>query len=146
MQPENTQSNGGLEQLPATPSGQQPERAPVLPGTETRPERQSSAERYEQRAEAQAAAADAAAQSQPVVPVAIPEPTTAVTDDPVATTNDHPVVAADEDLIEKEWVDKAKQIISETHDDPHERSKRINTLQKDYLQKRYGKELGKQSS
>ena len=49
-------------------------------------------------------------------------------------------------VIEKEWVDKAKQIITETHDDPYQRSNRVNQLQKEYLKKRYGKDLGAQAS
>ena len=53
-----------------------------------------------------------------------------------------PLVAADEDLIEKEWVDKAKQIIEQTRDDPHARTQKVNELQRDYLQKRYGKVVG----
>jgi hypothetical protein len=57
-------------------------------------------------------------------------------------TDDNPVVANDDDLIEKEWVDKAKKIIVETKDDPYRREKEIGKLQVDYLRKRYGKELG----
>ena len=57
-------------------------------------------------------------------------------------SDDAPAEAADEDLIEKEWVDKAKQIIAETKEDPHEREKEVGKLQVDYLKKRYGKDLG----
>jgi hypothetical protein len=53
-----------------------------------------------------------------------------------------PATAADDDLIEKEWVDKAKKIIADTADDPHRREEAISQLQRDYLRKRYGKELG----
>ena len=56
--------------------------------------------------------------------------------------DDLPVVAGDDDLIEKEWVDKAKKIILETRDDPFKREQEVNRLQADYLRKRYGKELG----
>jgi hypothetical protein len=70
---------------------------------------------------------------QPVVP-------TAPASQPVVS--DSPVTANDDDVIEKEWVDKAKQIILETKDDPHSRTNRVNQLQQDYLKKRYGKELG----
>jgi hypothetical protein len=45
-------------------------------------------------------------------------------------------------LIEKEWVDKAKQIIVQTKDDPYRREQEVGKLQADYLLKRYGKELG----
>lgn len=138
MQPQNIENHGGLEQLPVQPplNG---ERIPVLPSLEGGIE--TGAERREQTADAQAAAADAAAFSQPVQPVAIPVPDPVV---PVSVPTLGPVTANDDDVIEKEWVDKAKQILSETKDDPHQRSNRVNELQKDYLKKRYGKELGAQ--
>ena len=47
-----------------------------------------------------------------------------------------------EDLIEKEWVEKLKKIITLTRDDPYERSRVIAQLQADYLKKRYNKVLG----
>ncbi len=50
-----------------------------------------------------------------------------------------PLVAADEDLIEKEWVERAKRVISETKHDPHAQERAISQLQADYLHKRYGK-------
>ncbi len=59
-----------------------------------------------------------------------------------AITSDTPLVAADEDVIEKEWVDKAKAIIQQTKDDPYKRTQQVNALQRDYLQKRYGKVVG----
>ena len=69
-------------------------------------------------------------------------PVQPVTDQPVASSTSSPLVAADEDLIEKEWVDKAKEIIEQTKDDPHSRTQKVNELQRDYLQKRYGKVVG----
>lgn len=59
--------------------------------------------------------------------------------DPVAA---NPLVAADDDLIEKEWVDKAKQIIATTKDDPFLREQEVKKLQIDYVRKRYGREIG----
>lgn len=66
------------------------------------------------------------------------------TDDNTSTvaSDDTPLVANDDDLIEKEWVDKAKRIISDTRDDPRRREEEISRLQIEYLRKRYGKELG----
>ena len=61
---------------------------------------------------------------------------------PATSDDDLPVIANDDDLIEKEWVDKAKKIIAETKDDPYKREQEVNRLQADYLRKRYGKELG----
>ena len=52
------------------------------------------------------------------------------------------LVASDEDVIETEWVKIAKQVISQTQDDPSARERALTELQKDYLMKRYGKVLG----
>jgi len=139
MQPQNIENNGGLEQLPVqpTPGG---ERVPVLPSPEGGIE--TGADRREQTAEAQAAVADAAASTAGAQVQPLP-PTPVMSAPPVQTVG--PLVAADEDVIEKEWVDKAKQIILETKDDPHARTNRVNELQRDYLKKRYGKDLGAQN-
>lgn len=59
-----------------------------------------------------------------------------------AATSDLPVAANDEDLIEKEWVDKLKSVISDTKNDPYRREQEVARVQKDYLKKRYGKDLG----
>lgn len=134
MQPENVPVPNGPE-LPPTHSTQNGERIPVLPTPEGGLDR--GLERVEQTAEASAAAANAVYQGAPAV---VPLPAAAA---PVPHADDsNPVVAGDEDVIEKEWVDKAKKIILETKDDPYGRTNRVNELQKDYLRKRYNKELG----
>ena len=56
-------------------------------------------------------------------------------------TNDNPSLADDVDVIEKEWVDKAKKIVSATKDNPHQQEKEVSKLQADYLMKRYGKQI-----
>jgi hypothetical protein len=77
------------------------------------------------------------------LPTPVIVPTTPADDNGVtSSTSSNPATAADEDLIEKEWVDKAKKIISETKDDPHKREQEVGKLQADYLKKRYGRELG----
>lgn len=53
-----------------------------------------------------------------------------------------PLVAKDDDLIEKEWVEKAKQIVDQTKDNPHQREEKVTELHVDYLKKRFGRELG----
>ena len=140
MQPENSHSvPQGPEQLPMPPSVGA-ENIPSLPPLETGLER--GQERFEQAAEAGARISDAAATASataiatPAAPVQVPA------QDPQVTTTATPMVAADEDLIEKEWVDKAKDIITKTKDDPHARTAQVNALQRDYLQKRYGKVVG----
>lgn len=59
----------------------------------------------------------------------------------VPVSDKNPPVANDDDVIEKEWVDKAKQIVLQTKDDPFTQEKEVSKLQADYLKKRYGKEL-----
>lgn len=62
--------------------------------------------------------------------------------DATATTNAVvPNTADDGDLIEKEWVSKAKQIIERTREDPHEQSKELNVFKADYMKKRYNKTI-----
>lgn len=75
---------------------------------------------------------------------ALPQPVAdeAVVDNASALLSSVPDVAADDDLIEKEWVNKAKHIIAETADDPYRREAAVSQLQREYLRKRYGKELG----
>jgi hypothetical protein len=68
----------------------------------------------------------------------------AVVDD-TSSAIDAPAVAADDDLIEKVWVDKAKKIVSETKDDPYNQDQAISELQLDYLKKRYGRVIGASS-
>jgi hypothetical protein len=73
-------------------------------------------------------------------------PTTVVTDDSSTDDNTSPVlvpmIASDDDLIEKEWVDRAKKIVSENRDDPYKQEEAVSELQKDYKKKRYGRETG----
>lgn len=68
-------------------------------------------------------------------------PTQTVVDDTTKKTSDNPQEAADADLIEKEWVEKAKQVVAETRNDPHAQESAVSQLQADYLQKRYGKTI-----
>ncbi len=131
--------------LPATERS--PESLPNVPNPESTPEAPFNSPEREtgsapERAPEQAAAAQAALAAHPV-PISLPTPVQPVIDDTTARpADDMPAVAADDDLIEKEWVDKAKQIISSTGGDPAQREKEISRLQTDYLKKRYGKELG----
>lgn len=138
MQPETPRSAvPSVEQLPVPPSVGM-ESVPTLPPLETGLER--GQERFEQAAEGGARVSDAAATA--ATAVAIPVAPVQAPQQPVAPSSVTPLVAADEDLIEKEWVDKAKEIIEQTRDDPHARTQKVNELQRDYLQKRYGKVVG----
>jgi hypothetical protein len=137
MEPKLPSPNFGREQAP-TGYGQNIERAPTPSSPEVGLERH--AEQFEQRSEATPLQVVA----QPILPspVVAPQPVAVTMVAPVSTTDDLPLVANDDDLIEKEWVDKAKKIIVETKDDPYRREQEVGRLQADYLRKRYGRELG----
>lgn len=104
-----------------------------------------SAEQYAPRHEATPVEQSAQAVAQPVVapPVVVQSQ---MQDNASSGVNnlvgDTPSLASDDDLMEKEWVDKLKKIISLTRDDPYERARVIAQLQADYLKKRYNKTLG----
>ena len=99
---------------------------------------EEGAEKKERVSEAAAAIADSG------FPTTLPTPVVDDTTQDVTTTiaqnnaQGTPLVANDDDLIEKEWVDKAKKIITETKEDPYSREEAVNKLQKEYQQKRYG--------
>ncbi len=66
---------------------------------------------------------------------------------PAPAPNRHPVmhgnpsIADDNDLIEKEWVIRAKQIVEHTRTDPHKQSEAMNLMKADYLKKRYNRTI-----
>lgn len=61
--------------------------------------------------------------------------------DDSAKTDDTPLAAADDEVIEQEWVQKAKQIVLRTKEDPFSQEKEISGLQSAYINKRYGKNV-----
>lgn len=78
----------------------------------------------------------------PVLPAAVPAPMPVTPPaQHTAPTNGNPELAEDVDLIEKEWVDKAKAIVNHTKDDPHRQNKEINKMKADYIKKRYNKDI-----
>lgn len=101
-------------------------------------------ERREQRGEA--APIDASTASPPLqlpVPVVVADSSAVVPATTQASDDDDlPTVASDDDLIEKEWVSKTKKVLAETKDDPYRREQEVGRIQRDYLLKRYGRELG----
>jgi|SRR3989344_4804409 len=61
--------------------------------------------------------------------------------DPSAPVSASPTMADDEDLIEKEWVDKAKQIVERNKNDPHAQNKEIGLYKAEYMKKRFNKDI-----
>ena len=138
MGPNNNETSGGL-QLPAP----QPEQAPGqgLP-----------AEQAGQAPElGQAAAPEQAKNTSSAMPAvgAIPLPTLPVLPDQpqgpsdvsATTATGHLQASNDTDLIEKEWVNKAKQIVEKTRDDPYKQSEELTVVKADYVKKRYNKTI-----
>ena len=50
-----------------------------------------------------------------------------------------PATANDDDVIDKEWVVKAKQIVEASRQDPYLQTRQLAAFKADYLQKRYNK-------
>jgi hypothetical protein len=51
------------------------------------------------------------------------------------------IIADDVDLIEKEWVDRAKAIVEATQDDPRKQKSEISKVKAEYIQKRFNKTI-----
>lgn len=126
------------EQTPREASQPQgAEYTPLQPMPETAPERSAETDRLRAVDQASAMAAPPPVLPLPAQPqvVHMPAPAAPVSDD-------NPALAGDDDLIEKEWVDKAKKIVAETRNEPYKLAQEVSKLQADYLSKRYGKEIG----
>ncbi len=136
MEPKQSGPAGGIERAPTPTSIFESGSVNPESSIETRPE-----QGVEHRApEIGAAQAEVSQVAMPALPMPVSDPTTA---QPVTTpSDDTPIAANDDDLIEKEWVDKAKKILADTRDDPHRRESEVNKLQIEYIRKRYGREIG----
>lgn len=73
---------------------------------------------------------------------ALPAPVVPVVSQVQQSDDSSSLAASDDDLIEKEWVDRAKSIIAATKDDPYKREQEISKLQIEYIRKRYGRTIG----
>lgn len=60
---------------------------------------------------------------------------------PVQASPSSPTVAEDVDLIEKEWVNKAKKIVESTRNDPSQQNIQLNKFKADYLKIRFNKDI-----
>ncbi len=77
-----------------------------------------------------------------VAPIPQTSPTTnSITAADQTNTHASTLIADDADLIEKEWVVRAKAIVTQTKDDPHMQNQEMNKVKADYLKKRYNKDL-----
>ncbi len=139
-----------MEQTPSLP-GRSPELPSVSPltgeeskGVTSSPEvTPGSSAEHQERSAVVPAAEQVSESFSPPISQPIPAPIGLSLDDdgPIPIISS-PTVASDDDLIEKEWVERAKKVLVETKDDPYRREQEVSRLQADYLLKRYGRELG----
>lgn len=123
-----------------------PEQTPDLTGVgEAQPEPGLAAP---ERAPAPAERAPSTGQAPavPQSPIALPLPPAPMPavpqDDTAATTQTVTAAIADDgDLIEKEWVSKAKHIVESTRNDPYKQSEQLTEFKAEYMKKRYGKDI-----
>jgi len=83
---------------------------------------------------------DAVAQAT-VLPLTAPIPQVQSTQSDDASSSIGPTNADDADVIEKEWVQKAKEIVAKTREDPHQQSVELTGFKREYMKKRYGKDI-----
>jgi hypothetical protein len=125
---------GGYQRREAPPAA--PERS-AQPNVEAQPDSREKLE-VQQHAPSEPIVIPALP-AQPFLPTPTQSTPTQSADD--AATSGNPLVAGDDDLIEKEWVDKAKKIVHETKNDPYVQEREVSKLQADYMKKRYGKDI-----
>lgn len=61
---------------------------------------------------------------------------------PSLSTDSSLIEAADEDNIEKEWINRAKDLVNRTKDDPRARGDETSALKADYQEKRFNRKAG----
>jgi hypothetical protein len=134
MGPNNNETSGGL-QLPAP----QPESSPGAENEASAAERAAPAG-VEQATGNVAPAQPIPSLSLPPMP-ATPSPLALQSDVPSTTPTGNLQASDDSDLIEKEWVNKAKEIVEKTRDDPYKQSEELTVVKADYIKKRYNKTI-----
>lgn len=79
----------------------------------------------------------------PVVPAGQQQPlaTVPAAPAPIVLQDDDVLTAEDDDLIEKAWVQKAKDIVERTKNDPYNQNKEINKVKASYIKKRYNMDI-----
>lgn len=83
----------------------------------------------------------------PLPPIQLPgmavQPmTTPLQNDVTSTTSSvTSSIIEDSDLIEKEWVNKAKSIVDANREDPYKQSEELTGVKADYMKKRYNKNI-----
>ena len=135
-----------MDQMFQTPEKSSEQLPPVITPGETLPqvapsETVANPERGEQNLGAVGAAVQQAYTDDAtlVAPAPLVQPTDDPAADPALQTTQLP--GADIDVIEKEWVEKAKSIVAKTKDNPREQSIELTGMKREYIEKRFGKSL-----
>lgn len=133
-----TSNNAGMELPP--PSGGEQAPLPAAPAEYVPQVSESQPARHE-------LSSKPSSTPPPAPPISIPTPTSV----PVSTTDDNAKpsddsttrakLLKDKDLIEKEWVNKAKAIIAKTKEDPYKQNTELTMLKADYMKKHFNKTL-----
>ena len=77
---------------------------------------------------------------------AIVNNTTTVANDPAIlplAVSGTPLKARDTESIEKEWITKTKQVLTENKNDPYTKEEQVKSLKSNYLKERFGRVVGK---
>jgi hypothetical protein len=65
----------------------------------------------------------------------------AQTDQSAVSSSTAGLQAKDTELIEKEWVERAKHIVAQTQDDPFKQKNEMSKMKADYIKKRFNKTI-----
>jgi hypothetical protein len=77
----------------------------------------------------------------PVIPVIPTDDSQLTPTDDESTSSASTKALDDKDLIEREWVDKAKAIVEHTAEDPFKQTEEMSGLKADYLHQNYNKSI-----
>jgi hypothetical protein len=77
----------------------------------------------------------------PVIPVIPTDDSQVTATDDESTSSASTKALDDKDLIEREWVDKAKAIVEHTAEDPFKQTEEMSGLKADYLHQNYNKSI-----
>ncbi len=120
--------------------------SPELPLPVSTPETGAGSLEVPSGVETKSGGGDAAYQG-PSIPMPMVDPSQFTIAAPVSvapTVSDDRVAQAtadDEDVIEKEWVSRAKVIVNNTKDSPNTQSKELTKFKAEYIKKRFNKDM-----
>jgi len=118
-----------------------------IPQTPQAGQERQTEQAIEKRQVTENAPSKAGPKLQTQVPAPLPAPPTQqaqqipVKDQGSSSTFTAGLSAQDADLIEKEWVQRAKSLVSQTQDDPYKQKNEMSKIKADYIKKRFNKTI-----